>query len=317
MSKQWRLGNKSMENAKIKKLLMQKLLAYTNYHHYIRQNALSNVKIVANPTQSTLQDNIRESIGFDESIKVAVITQSYYRKDGSSKKCLQNMFKMLEAQTYKNFKVFITGDNYQPENEFMEVCNEYKGEIYIHNNNHSCRDLKLGGIRNYWCCGGVHAVYNSYIKAKDEDYNIALMLDDDDYWYDSYINNVVSNFIKYPETGFMITNAEFCGRTLPVTPINSIYYNNYMPRGGDSVRSASSHNISKISECVLKIWKDLIDEVTKMNVEQEKWVLSPCDMHILNIIGKNVLEDKYKSLFIPIALVKKNSDCNWGNINNN
>ena len=40
-------------------------------------------------------------------------------------------------------------------------------------------------------------------------------------------------------------------------------------------------------------------------------------MHILNIIGKNVLEDKYKSLFIPIALVKKNSDCNWGNINNN
>ena len=45
------------------------------------------------------------------------------------------MFKMLEAQTYKNFKVFITGDNYQPENEFIEVCNEYTGEIYLHNNN--------------------------------------------------------------------------------------------------------------------------------------------------------------------------------------
>ena len=32
---------------------------------------------------------------------------------------------MLRAQTYKKFKVFITGDNYQPESEFMEVCNSY------------------------------------------------------------------------------------------------------------------------------------------------------------------------------------------------
>ena len=30
---------------------------------------------------------------------------------------------MLEAQTYKKFKVFITSDNYQPESEFLEVCN--------------------------------------------------------------------------------------------------------------------------------------------------------------------------------------------------
>ncbi len=305
MSEYWKLGNKSLEKDKMEK----KIRAY--YLYNIRQNALRNIKMKENNIPQKLKNNGNES---KKSLKVAVITQSYYRKDGSSKKCLQNMFKMLEAQTYKNFKVFITGDNYQPENEFIEVCNEYTGEIYLHNNNISCRDLKLGDIKNYWACGGVHAVYNSYLKAKEEDYNIALMLDDDDYWNESYINNVVNNFIKYPDTGFMITKAEYCGSTLPRTSVNTIYYNNYIPLGADSVRSSSSHNISKIGDCILKIWKDLIDEVKKMNKEQEKWKLSPCDLGILNVIGKKVIEGEYKSLFIPIVLVKKTNDCNWNNI---
>lgn len=247
-------------------------------------------------------------------MKVAVIVQSYYRKDGSSKGCLQNMFKMLEAQTYKKFKVFITGDNYQPEKEFLEICNEYDGEIYIHNNNHSCRELKLGIITNYWCVGGVYAAYNSYIKAKEENYNIALMLDDDDYWYGSHIKNVIFNFIKYPETGFMITKAEFCGSTLPRTSINSIYYNNYVPTGCDSVRAASAHNINIVGDCVLKLWKDLINTIAKMNLAEKKWNLSPADMQLLNLIGKNVRDGKYKSLYIPIISVRKTSDCNWNNI---
>lgn len=254
----------------------------------------------------------------NNNIKVCVITQSYYRKDGTSKSCLKQMFDMLEKQTYKNFKVFITGDNYQPENEFLEVCNEYKGEIYIHNNNYSCRDLNLGIIQNYWCYGGIHAAYHSYIKAKEEGYDIALMLDDDDYWYDSYINTVVDNTIKYPETAFMITKSEYVGpgeqAHLPGTSINSIYYNNYIPTGCDSVRSASAHNINLIGDIVLNFWKGLIDEVAKMNLEDKKWDLSPGDMQLLNLIGAKVKSGEYKSLYIPTALVRKISDCNWANI---
>lgn len=247
-------------------------------------------------------------------LKVAVITQSYYRKDASSKNNLQNMFKMLQAQTYKNFKVFITGDNYQPENEFMEVCNRYEGEIYIHNNNHSCRDVKLGPIHNYWCYGGVHAAYNSYIKAKEEGYNIALMLDDDDYWYDSYINNVVENFIKYPETAFMITKSQYINGHLPKTGINSIYYNNYIPTGCDSVRSASVHNINLIGDIVLESRENMIDEVKQMNLSERKWKLCAGDAKLLDLIGLKVRSGEYKSLYIPTVLVRKTSDSNWDNI---
>ena len=252
---------------------------------------------------------------FNKSIKVAVITQSYYRKNNSSKSFLKKIFNMLEKQTYKDFKVFITGDNYQPENEFMEICNEYKGEIYIHNNNHSCRDLNLGKIQNYWCVGGIHGQYNSYLKAKEEGYDIALMLDDDDYWSDSYIANVIYNFAKYPETGFMITKAKYLDTYLPRDcNISDIYYNNYIPTACDSVRSATAHNIHMIGDSVLKLCKELIDEVTKLNLEYYKWELYPTDAHLLKIIGDEVMQGKYNSLYIPTSLVVKDTDCNWESI---
>lgn len=250
----------------------------------------------------------------NNNIKVCVITQSYYRKDGSSKSCLKQMFDMLEKQTYKKFKVFITGDNYQPESEFLEVCNEYKGEIYIHNNNHSCRDLNLGNIENYWRYGGIHGAYNSYIQAKKEGFDIALMLDDDDYYFPAYIKSVVDNFIKYPETGFMITKSEYFTWHLPGTSIDSIYYNNYIPTCCDSVRSASAHNINLIGDIVLNLWRSLIEEVEKMNLEDKKWELYPGDAKLLNLIGGKVKGGEIKSLYIPNVLVRKMSDANWANI---
>ena len=253
----------------------------------------------------------------NNNIKVAVCTQSYYRKDGSTKKCLEDMFRMLECQTYKNFKVFITGDNYNPEDEFIAACKNYKGEIYIANNNHSFRELDLGPIKNYWSCGGLLAAYNSYVKAKEEGYDIALMLDDDDYWYNYYIKNVVDNFIKYPETAFMITKSEYCGGFLPKTvpQVNTIYYNNYIPRQCDSVRSASVHNLNIIYNDVKKLWEETFNIVKLIHLNKKTtYLIKESDALLLDFIGENVKQQKYKTLYIPIVSVKKDKDSNWHNI---
>lgn len=250
-----------------------------------------------------------------DNLKVCVITQSYYRKDGSSKNHLKNTFDMLGKQTYKNFKLFITGDNYQPESEFIQLCNSYKGEIYVHNNNHSCRELNLGHINNYWCYGGTHAAYNSYSKAKAEGYDIAILLDDDDYFFPRYIQSVVDNFTRFPETAFMITRSKYCNEFLPrTTKIKKIFYNNYIPVPCDSVRSASAHNINLIGDVVLNLWKTLIDEVAKMNLKKKKWDLYPADAKLLGLIGKKVRRGELKSLYIPTPLVGKPSDQNMHNI---
>jgi len=250
------------------------------------------------------------------SLKVAVISQTYYRKDGSSKKNLQKIFKMLEDQKYKNFKLFITGDNYKPNKEFEEVCNTYKRDIYKHNNNHSCRTLKLGWKSNYWACGGMYASFNSYKKAMEENYDIALLLDDDDHWFDFHIKTVVDNFIKFPHTGLLITLSKYTDSFLPCIgkKIKKICYNNYIPKFGDSVKAASAHNLRLIGNEYLATREKLIKLVNETHLSKKKEEIAPADGTFLKRIGELVKSGKVKSLYIPIMSVEKKSDCNWHNI---
>ena len=50
--------------------------------------------------------------------KVCVIMATYYRKDGSTKNLLSRALRNLEAQTYKNFKLFVIGDHYDDTNKY-------------------------------------------------------------------------------------------------------------------------------------------------------------------------------------------------------
>ena len=61
---------------------------------------------------------------------VCVIIPTYYRKDGSTQNLLSRALKNLEAQTYKNFKVFVIGDHYDDNEEFEEICKTYKNNIF-------------------------------------------------------------------------------------------------------------------------------------------------------------------------------------------
>ena len=250
-------------------------------------------------------------------LKVAVITQTYYRKDGSTKSHLRNMFKMLKSQKYQNFKLFITGDNYVPKKEFLEVCSEYPGDIYVHNNVFSFRNFKLGSNRNYWACGGVLAALNSYSKAKEEDYDIAIMLDDDDNWLDCHISNIVTHFARYPETGLMVTKAEYCKKAyLPLINSNEIYYNNYIPGGnrGGSVRASTAHNIKIIGEEQIQIFNEIFNIVLKRHGKEDEEEIFPADAMFLELMGEKIKKGIYKSLYVPILSVVKSSDGNAENI---
>jgi len=61
------------------------------------------------------------------------------------------------------------------------------------------------------------------------------MLDYNDYLNNFYIKNI-ENFIKYPETGFMITKGKIvlCKElVLSRSNVEKIFYNNYIPHGCD------------------------------------------------------------------------------------
>lgn len=140
------------------------------------------------------------------------------------------------------------------------------------------------------------------------------MLDDDDYYLLDYIQSVVDNFTKFPETAFMITKSTYKNHFLPRTRVSEIYYNNYIPKPCDSVRSSSVHNINIIGDIVLNLWKELTEEITRMDVSSKKWKLFPADAKLLGLIGAKVKSGELKSLYIPTRLVGKLTYCNWNNI---
>lgn len=255
-------------------------------------------------------------------VKVAVVTQSYYRKDGSSENHLRSMFSMLKHQTYNNFKVFITGDDYQPVDEFSSICAEYDGDIDYVNNTKSFRTLDLGDIRNYWAVGGLLAAKASYTRSKHEGYDIALMLDDDDQWSDNHVETVVETFIKWFEAAFVVTLSQYGedpNSCMPhgITPGKSQpSYNNYIPTRCTCVRASTSHNLHLLSDDTLSLWKEIEDRATVAHTadKNDKGMIYPADAQLLDRIGTKVRNGEYKSICCPVKTVTKLSDANWRNI---
>jgi GT2 family glycosyltransferase len=115
-------------------------------------------------------------------MKLAVIICTYDRKNMSSKDILINMFKMLEEQTYKDFKVFIIGDSYTNDKEFKTLCENYDGEIYYENSPVHFREGYFNLKENKWSCCGCNSRLIGIKKAIQEKYDYYFHLDDDDIW---------------------------------------------------------------------------------------------------------------------------------------
>ena len=82
--------------------------------------------------------------------KICVIMSTYFRKNGTTKSLLSRALRNLEAQTYKNFKLFLIGDHYDNNDEFENLCKSYKNDIYYKNNEQHYRCYNFPDRNTYW-----------------------------------------------------------------------------------------------------------------------------------------------------------------------
>jgi predicted O-methyltransferase YrrM len=203
--------------------------------------------------------------------KIAVCMATYYRKNGTSKNSLLNAFNYLNNQKYKDFKLFIAGDKYENNEEFIEICKSYKGDIYYENLTESYRDY-FTIQHNKWSLGGQEAMYYAAKKAYDEGYDYYFHLDDDDIWTENHISNYVKNLMMFPETDFMLCKSRFMyNKILPRVNIVSVNYNNYTLTSSDSVHASWCINLKTIGLEILNLQRGLLDicEKFKKNIIEE------------------------------------------------
>ena len=248
--------------------------------------------------------------------KVCVVIPTYFRKNGTTKKLLSRALRNLEEQTYKNFKLFLIGDHYDNNEEFDELCNSYKKDIFYKNNEEHYRGYRFQDKRNYWGIGGGLALKTGIEKAIEENFDYYFHLDDDDLWRDIHIETVVKHIKQFPLADFILTKAKYENMFLPNTPENKVFYNNYIPRGEDSVHASHVYKLPLLGNTILDIINHnhiLANQINNQinNKKALELYIPPVDATILDKINSMVINNKIKALYLPIITVNKVNDRNY------
>ncbi len=135
-------------------------------------------------------------------MKIAVVTATFQRQDGTTPKILKRALDSLNVQAHQDWKLFLIGDAYPDQDEF----NSYKGylpkdKIYIENLPISVeRERYPEPSHKRWCVSGITPVNVGIERALKEGYDYVALLDHDDIWYPDHLQliNIGIELTKSP-----------------------------------------------------------------------------------------------------------------------
>ena len=223
------------------------------------------------------------------------------------------MFSMLENQTYKDFKVFIIGDNYSDNKEFENLCNSYNGNIYYFNSPIDYRTNYFKIQMNKWASGGCNSRLIGIKKAVEESFDYYFHLDDDDEWTNNHIENYVKYLKLFPETDFMICKSKYQNVILPNEHRKIIIekYNNFSIKSCNSVHSSWCINLNTLGNFFITHYQIRIDKVNKIkNCQIKEEELYPLDAELLDKLENKQKLNTIKAICLKNITCSKSSDVN-------
>lgn len=187
---------------------------------------------------------------------IGIIIPTYQRKDGNSIKYLQKSLNSIKNQTYTNYKLFLIGDKYDNNEEFINISKSIipKEKIFSINLPHAKeRDKYSPGDKKLWCSGGVNATNYGIDLCLKENISHICHLDHDDWWESTHLEEI-SKFIN--DYFFITTKSNHINNQILPKNINTPFY----PKSGDIVRSATCINFAKTN---LR-YRDVFEETGKI-----------------------------------------------------
>jgi glycosyltransferase involved in cell wall biosynthesis len=148
----------------------------------------------------------------------SIVIATYQRKNGSTPFFLKRALDSIFAQDYNNFKVFVIGDRYEDNKEFIKICLSYdKQRIYYENLPIAKERDKYTDKLLIWKYGGCFANNYGINKSVKMGYEYVCHLDHDDEWEPNHLSS-----LKYgiEQTGslWLCTKSLYTnGQVLPTT----------------------------------------------------------------------------------------------------
>ena len=173
-------------------------------------------------------------------MRLAIRILTYQRSDGKTPYFLRKALESIKNQTYQNYKVFLIGDKYDDNDEFVNIATSIIPEenIFFHNLDSAYEREKYDfGSMQLWCAGGTKASNYCINKLLEEGYSWACHLDHDDFWERTHLESIVSNINKLDDSYiFGATKSTYKGNKILPTRYNNtdLYY----PLNGDLIHSS-------------------------------------------------------------------------------
>lgn len=118
-----------------------------------------------------------------------IVIPTFQRGDGRSPFYLKRVLQSVFKQTHKDFKIYLIGDKYENEEEFLEIARGCSAEFLYYENLPEAveREKYTDNKEALWCSGGVFATNYGIRKAIGENLQYICLLDHDDYWLPNHL----------------------------------------------------------------------------------------------------------------------------------
>jgi glycosyltransferase involved in cell wall biosynthesis len=220
-------------------------------------------------------------------MNIAVVIATYQRPDGRTPFYLNRTLASIDAQAWRDYRVYVVGDAYANDAELRAVVARYS-QMVCHNLAHSPERERYGvGNMKMWCAGGVTAANTGIDMALSDGYQFVAHQGHDDTWEPNHLATL-NNMIEVYQPVFCCTLSTYFGRhILPNLPANGAVLPFYPIDGGMIASSACV----KYTDTRLRV-------MDRLHVEG---VMSPCDAYLWEQL-RNELKANNKTGYITATV---------------
>jgi glycosyltransferase involved in cell wall biosynthesis len=179
-------------------------------------------------------------------MKLAIVITTYQRKNGSTPFYLRRALDSVFNQDYKDFMVFIIGDNYEDNQEFIDICSSYnKEKINYENLPFAAERDKYTDKWIVWSYGGCYANNYGIDKSVNMGYEYICHLDHDDEWLPNHLSSLIYG-IEKTNSLFLCTKSEYGSSAVLPSYSSDSDIIPFIPSGGKLIHSSTCINFKKI-----------------------------------------------------------------------
>lgn len=176
-------------------------------------------------------------------MKIAIKIPTYQRLDGKTPEILAKALNSIKSQTYQNYKVYLIGDKYEDNDEFLSISSIIDSDkIYVENLPYAKERNKYTGL-NLWCAGGVNANNYAIDKILSDGLEYICHLDHDDWWAPNHLEEIIS-IIKNEKPVFIATKSYHKNYNNVLPKLES---SPFFPKNGDLIHSSVCIDFSRVN----------------------------------------------------------------------